>query len=164
MMKQNTVAGTLEASEADGYFVDDTPQHAIQELFSSIMTATFILINKAIHRLSNWFAWAWLLIVSYASLTPLPDLPLDGNDDKLLHVAAYAGLSFLAFLRHRSTRMGAMLICAMIVYSGLIEVIQPYVNRHGEVADLVANSLGVAAGCLLAWAYSKALSTLNEMS
>ena len=37
-----------------------------------------------------------------------------------------------------------------IGYSGLVELIQPYVNRYGEWLDMLANTAGVAFGVALA--------------
>jgi VanZ family protein len=37
-----------------------------------------------------------------------------------------------------------------ILCGGLIELIQPYVNRHGEWLDMLANTSGVILGALLA--------------
>jgi len=39
-----------------------------------------------------------------------------------------------------------------IGYSGLIELIQPYVNRYGEWLDMLANTAGVVCGIALATA------------
>ena len=39
-----------------------------------------------------------------------------------------------------------------IGYSGLIELIQPYVNRYGEWLDMLANTAGVVCGVALATA------------
>ena len=38
----------------------------------------------------------------------------------------------------------------LIIYSGGIELIQPYVNRYGEFADLLANCIGLFCGWLIA--------------
>ena len=37
-----------------------------------------------------------------------------------------------------------------VLLSGLIELIQPLANRHMEAADLLANSIGILCGVLLA--------------
>jgi len=39
---------------------------------------------------------------------------------------------------------------AVIAYGGLIEMIQPYVNRYGEFNDFLANGAGAVLGVLLA--------------
>jgi len=37
-----------------------------------------------------------------------------------------------------------------IAYSGVIELVQPYVNRYGEWLDLVANAAGIILGLIIA--------------
>lgn len=45
------------------------------------------------------------------------------------------------------------IILLFALYSGLIEVIQPYVNRHGEWLDFIGNLSGLLLGFILAlWA------------
>ena len=39
---------------------------------------------------------------------------------------------------------------AVTAYGGLIELIQPYVNRYGEFSDFLADAAGAALGGLLA--------------
>jgi len=36
-----------------------------------------------------------------------------------------------------------------IVYSGVIELVQPFVNRYGEWLDLLANATGVLLGAVI---------------
>lgn len=97
-------------------------------------------------RLIDWLAFAWILVVTWLSLAPLPELPEVEADDKLGHLAAYAVLAALATQPRRS--YGAILatVAAIVAYGGLVEVIQPLVNRHGELGDFLANCAGVIAG------------------
>jgi uncharacterized membrane protein HdeD (DUF308 family) len=48
----------------------------------------------------------------------------------------------------------------MVSLSGIIELIQPYVNRHGEWLDFLANTIGVFSG----FAIGKISSLLIENS
>ena len=94
----------------------------------------------------DWMAIGWLLVVTWMSLAPLPELPEIREGDKLGHVAAYALLAGLATL-HRQRYLAVIAIAAAIVaYGGLIELVQPLVNRHGEFGDFVANGAGVLLG------------------
>jgi VanZ family protein len=95
---------------------------------------------------------ATLAIAAYIAretLTPSsggpPTLPFT---DKQLHAMAF-GLLLLptALLAPRAMLMAAPLA---LIYGGLIEVIQPYVGRTGEWADLLADGVGIAAACVLA--------------
>ncbi len=42
-----------------------------------------------------------------------------------------------------------ILVNAVIAYGGLIEALQPYVNRYGEFDDFLANGAGAVLGALL---------------
>lgn len=91
---------------------------------------------------------ATLAAVTLFSLLPLPALPSVPGDDKTMHLIAYAALMFPAGLRRPK---GIVLIFLFFVlYSGMIELVQPYVNRYCEWLDLAANTLGLACGLLLA--------------
>jgi len=89
-----------------------------------------------------------LVIISALSLTPLEKLPLTPGSDKLHHLIAYAALSIPLGLK--KPRYWLIVVSFFLVYSGLIELIQPYVNRYGEWLDMAANSLGMFCGLLIA--------------
>jgi len=97
-----------------------------------------------------WLAITAIILVSISilSLTPLQQLPPAPGSDKLHHLIAYAALTIPLVLK--KPRYWGLIICAFLLYSGLIEIIQPYVNRYGEWADMLANSLGIFCGLLLA--------------
>lgn len=71
-----------------------------------------------------------------------------------IRAACYAASSCrgqLSIIILRYTLMRLLTIFLLFVlYSGMIELIQPYVNRYGEWLDLAANTLGLACGLLLA--------------
>ena len=90
------------------------------------------------------------LAIGYLSLTPLPQLPDIPGGDKLHHLVAYALLAFLASLSRRNIKEILTILTAVIIYGGLIEMIQPYVNRYGEFNDFLANGAGAVLGVLLA--------------
>ncbi len=89
-----------------------------------------------------------LTAITLLSLQPLSQLPLVPGGDKTHHLIAYALLVFpAAFRRPRHWR----LICLLfILYGGMIELLQPYVNRYGEWLDFAANTTGIVCGLLLA--------------
>jgi len=90
--------------------------------------------------------WAAVAVVTYLSLTPSPpDSGIDGGD-KLGHFLAYAGLTYwfgrLYFYRTRAAY--ALGFCAMGI---ALEFAQGALgHRSMELADMAANTLGVAAG------------------
>ena len=89
---------------------------------------------------------ATLLAVTVLSLSPLPELPLPdaAASDKLHHLLAYAALAMpVAAAR---PRRWVWILMLLLAWSGLIELVQPFVNRHRELADLAANATGLALG------------------
>ena len=96
-----------------------------------------------------WPAFTLILLgsITYLSLRPLPRLPDVPGGDKLLHFIAYAGVMFIPGLRRPAIGISAALVLAL--WSGAIELIQPYVNRYGEWADMAANVLGIICGFAL---------------
>ena len=89
-----------------------------------------------------------LLTITTLSLWPLDYLPSVPGSDKSHHLVAYAALVFPTALRKPNRWM--WLVVFFIFYSGLIELLQPYVNRYGEWLDLLANTAGVVFGVTLA--------------
>ena len=89
---------------------------------------------------------AALLAVTLLSLLPLPELPLPdaAASDKLHHLLAYAALAIpVAAAR---PRRWVWILMLLLAWSGMIELVQPFVNRHRELADLAANATGLAFG------------------
>lgn len=80
------------------------------------------------------------------ALTPLETPPLPGTD-KTHHLIAFAALTLpCAVLYPRALPWVVPLI---ILEGGLIEIVQPYVNRMREWADFVADLKGVGLGLVL---------------
>ncbi|MBF0219919.1 MAG: VanZ family protein [Gammaproteobacteria bacterium] len=97
--------------------------------------------------------WLQLTVILLATITTLSLLPLEQlpdapGGDKLHHLVAYAALMLPVALR--KPRGWLWLGLAFILWSGGIELIQPYVNRYGEWLDLLANAAGIFSGTLIA--------------
>jgi membrane associated rhomboid family serine protease len=92
--------------------------------------------------------WLILGLITALSLSPLPELPPEAGGDKLHHFMAYAALVFPVALR--KPRRWGLLALAFILYSGFVELVQPYVNRYGDWLDMEANTSGVICGLLAA--------------
>ena len=97
----------------------------------------------------------WLIItavilssITVLSLAPLDELPATPGSDKLHYLIAYAVL--VIPLVFRKPKYWWFIIILFLGYSGLIELIQPYVNRYGEWLDMAANSLGIFCGLFIA--------------
>jgi len=88
----------------------------------------------------------WLLITA-SSLWPVELLPVVPGTDKSHHFIAYTALVFpVAFVR---PRYFMVIFLALLAWGGLIELIQPFVNRWGEWLDFAANCFGAGLGLLL---------------
>ncbi len=99
---------------------------------------------------TNWLAITTVILASITvlSLTPLRELPPVPGSDKLHHLIAYAALATPLALR--KPKHWWFIVIFFLAYSGLVELIQPYVNRYGEWLDMAANSLGIFCGLLIA--------------
>jgi VanZ family protein len=87
-----------------------------------------------------------LVAITALSLSPLPDFPAPDliSNDKLHHAIAYAALAFPVSLAR--PRHWWLVLAGFLTWSGTMEMLQPYVNRYGEWADLLANASGLALG------------------
>ncbi len=108
------------------------------------MTTTLTLIKKQWITLTLFT----LTAITALSLWPLDTLPDFPGSDKTHHFVAYAALMFPTALR--KPPHWKLIALLFIAYSGVIELIQPYVNRYGEWLDLAANSGGILCGLLIA--------------
>ena len=104
---------------------------------------TFIFFYK------NWKIYTSLIfiIITFLSLYPLQEQPSIPGSDKIHHLIAYSALAIGVGLRRPSNYI--FIIVFFSFYSGLIEIIQPYVNRFREVEDFLFNNLGILIGLTL---------------
>ena len=99
---------------------------------------------------SHWLLFTIVIIlpITVLSLFPLDSLPSVPGTDKTQHFIAYGALAFPIALARPNKWL--FFIVGFLVYSGIIELIQPYVNRYGEWLDLGTNGLGLVVGILIA--------------
>lgn len=99
-------------------------------------------------------AWApavlWAAVIfALSSRSTLP-VGLGGGLDKVAHFGAFAVLG--VFLAHGAITWGLSIAWPLVlglVYAASDEIHQSFVpGRHSDVADWLADALGVAAGCL----------------
>jgi VanZ family protein len=130
------------------------------------------LMNRMTQALAASLAatslWRVMLIliagaVAYLALSPAPPVLIDTGWDKANHTLAFASMAFTAFLSCRSSNAKrAFLMFVLFGYGGLIEILQASVpNRTADWADLLADTVGIAAGAAVAafvlFAFSAAL-------
>lgn len=87
------------------------------------------------------------VVIAYPTLTP-PRLEAPGGflSDKASHVMAFAALIFPGALLY--LRSLVWLIPATLIFGAAIELVQPLVGRSAEIADFVADIVGVACGLI----------------
>ena len=88
------------------------------------------------------------MAITLLSLWPLSELPPVPGGDKTHHFVAYGLLMLPTALRKPDHWILYGLF--FIAYGGAIELIQLYVNRHGEWMDMLANTAGVICGIVAA--------------
>jgi len=108
-----------------------------------LLSSTLVMFEKNIWPISI----AILAIVTIASLIPLPILPEVPGSDKTHHLVSYALIALPVSLVKPKYWWAFLLF--VVVWSGLIELIQPFVNRYGEWLDLAANTVGVIIGYII---------------
>ena len=112
-----------------------------------------IPLTQFINRYWIQLSLAMLLAITALSLHPLDNLPEAPGSDKTHHLIAYAALAYPASLR--KPKRWKVIITIFALYSGLIELIQPHVNRYGEWMDFLANISGLLIGIALAFLINK---------
>jgi VanZ family protein len=99
-----------------------------------------------------WLAGAWFLVlgVCVGSLLPAAVVPLDQvGGDKLLHAAAYSMLMIWFGGLYRRDRHVAIAL-ALLAFGVSLDLLQGLTEtRSFELADIVADAVGVLSGLLL---------------
>lgn len=94
-------------------------------------------------------------VIAYLTLSPSQPSPPGLLSDKAYHAIAFAGLVFPSALLY--ARSLIWVVPAALLFGGAIEIIQPYVGRAAELADFVADAVGVGfgvvAGLILRWRF-----------
>lgn len=93
-----------------------------------------------------------LLAVGWLALTPTPPEGVDLGWDKANHGLAFLALTVAACFGFPGTpRRVAGIAAAQLVFGLSIELVQSSVpGRAAEWSDLLADSVGIAVGCLIA--------------
>lgn len=91
-------------------------------------------------------------VITWLSLYPVEFPEMPGND-KTGHFIAYAACVLpVSFARPKNLYL---ILLAVLIWSGLMELIQPYVNRYADWLDLAANAVGIVIGFLLGWGLNR---------
>lgn len=97
--------------------------------------------------------WLFVLLALVASLAPVQKLPQPPEiNDKIEHMAGYALLAiWFAGIYPRSRYV--VIAIGLFVMGLLVEWAQSamQLGRHGDLFDVIANCLGIAAGLMLSF-------------
>lgn len=89
-----------------------------------------------------------LTLITVGSLSPAEHLPPTPGSDKTHHFVGYCLLMLPAAIRR--PKHWVIIAILFVCWSGLIEIIQPYVNRYGEWLDMAANTGGIVLAIVIA--------------
>ncbi|MEI9931276.1 MAG: VanZ family protein [Rhizomicrobium sp.] len=103
-------------------------------------------MGRILQRLAIVLFWPAVIVVTWGELTPSPPPLALHVWDKLLHFTAYFGLAGLAALSLKSRRALIYAVLGLILFGGLLEVIQGFTGRDAEWGDEFANTLGAIVG------------------
>ena len=107
------------------------------------------------HRIVKILFWVALVSSYLLAVLPQESVPeLTPFNDKGNHFLAFSVLTLLLLHAYRVKYLTAFFL--MLLYGVLIEVSQLFaVNRHGELLDVLADTIGVVVGILLYWLIGK---------
>lgn len=88
---------------------------------------------------------AALVVITYKCLTPMTGVS-GGFVDKLYHLGAYGALAILGLFATSQRRHWKVMLLGLVAYGMAIEIVQPYFGRSFEIADWIADSVGVFLG------------------
>ena len=93
-------------------------------------------------------------ILTVAMLWPLDQPPpLPDGGDKLVHLIAFAALSFPL---SRTGRFGLLpVFVGASVFGGIVELIQPSFNRSSDINDWFADIMGIVIGIICGLIYRR---------
>jgi VanZ family protein len=110
-------------------------------------------IKQLLERNSIYFAFGTTFAIGYLSLAKLPiesfGLPVSISD-KLLHVLAYAGLSYFWFLTgykyNRKKQYFPIAFVLLFLFGVLLEYLQMKLTtyRFGELLDILVNTMVIS--------------------
>jgi VanZ family protein len=148
-----------------------TPQALSENCKTTLIPKTDTRPARCLGKIAAAFL-LWLLalsVVVWGELLPGYSAPMrwvgaTHISDKALHFVAYFGLAFIPVLGFR-LRAGILTALAMIPLGVALEFAQLHIPaRSFEVADMIANTCGVAAGIAFALVARRAFPALVQAS
>ena len=110
----------------------------------------FTLIQKIIYpndKIALILTFIFTLLILVGTLTPIPQKIDAPGSDKWHHFIAFAVLTYPMVAANK--RLGFAIVLFGLCLGAGIEIIQPYVNRFGDLNDFKADVIGILLGYLL---------------
>lgn len=104
-------------------------------------------------RAGLWLFWPAVLVVAWGELTPHPPSEASLVPDKVEHFVAYFGLALLATLAWGLKRSLWLVLLAVILLGGVLEILQDFMGRDAEWLDQAVNIVGALLGMGMAMVY-----------
>lgn len=105
------------------------------------------LSAKRRRAVAIWLTLALLVCITVLTLLPLTFSTGVKGSDKIQHILAFAALTLPSAVFYPKALLHVM--AAAVVYGAAIEIIQPYVGRSSELADFIADLVGVGLGATI---------------
>ncbi len=100
-----------------------------------------------VHRIVAVVAWAVLIFIVYATISPIGDRPSMPASTTFQHLAAFAALGALFCLAYpRQIPLVCLIVLGSALSLELMQMLTP--DRHGRVQDAIEKISGGAAGIL----------------
>lgn len=103
-------------------------------------------LTKWFHILGLLLFWPALAVVVWGQLRHEALSIERENFDKVLHFIAYFGLAGLATLAFETRKITKWAVLALVLFGGVMELIQGVVGRDMSALDELANALGALCG------------------
>ncbi len=109
----------------------------------SVYPRWVVLAVRVLSRLSFF-----VVGVAIVWLSLKPSIAI-GTSDKLAHLVAYGGWTFVSLVGVRRWPYGVLVAVLIFAASLVIEVLQPFFGRTADWRDAAANGAGVVLGSVL---------------
>ena len=105
--------------------------------------------GKRRRAIAIWLTLALLACITVLTLLPLTVPSSVKGSDKVHHILAFTGLTLPSAVFYPKALLRVMVVA--VVYGAGIEIIQPYVGRASELADFIADLVGIGRGATTGW-------------
>lgn len=129
------------------------------------MTKAATLIHALLGKYNLLASALLLAVITIASLSP-PGSSVDpgtvGVPDNFAHIVAYTAV---IFIRAVTPSASMLWFCfAVLAWSGVIELMQPFIGRSAGLQDIYANAAGIILGTIMGYPCRRLLSSMSSLS